>query len=103
MVFLHSIFAGFSVTNKQKLGLDVDLFHFGIEIRNGTPVFRSLLDLLFAVLVFAVFSWNVTPANSEGRLYKYLSNEWFTETVAQIVKLILFFRPMFPSVSSQHP
>jgi len=25
--------------------------------------------LLFAVLVFAEYFWNVTPANSEGRLY----------------------------------
>ena len=32
-----------------------------------TPVFRSLLDLVFAVLVFALFLWNVTPANNKGR------------------------------------
>ena len=25
--------------------------------------------LLFAVMVFAEYFWNVTPANSEGRLY----------------------------------
>ena len=27
------------------------------------------MDLLLAVLVFEVFSWNITPANNEGRLY----------------------------------
>ncbi len=48
-----------------------NIFHFQIfhKIWNGTPVFWSLLDLVSAVLVFAVFSWNVTPANNEGRLY----------------------------------
>jgi hypothetical protein len=48
-----------------------NIFHFQIfhKIWNVTPVFRSLLDLVSAVLVFAVFSWNVTPANNEGRLY----------------------------------
>ncbi len=43
------------------------------KIRNGTPVFRSLLDSVFAVLVLAVSSWNVTPANNEGRLYLLFS------------------------------
>jgi hypothetical protein len=39
-----------------------------VAVRNLTPLFRSLLDLLSAVLVFALYSWNGTPANNEGRL-----------------------------------
>jgi len=41
----------------------------------GTPVFRSFLDLLIAVLLNALFSWNVTPANSNGRLYVFVITE----------------------------
>ena len=59
---------------------------FSMKIRNGAPVFKSLLDLVFAVLLFAVFSWNVTPANNEGRLY-------FIKYESQNVKLWVLKRP----------
>jgi len=38
------------------------------KIEEQNPCFRPFLDLEFADLVFAVFSWNVTPAKSEVRL-----------------------------------
>jgi hypothetical protein len=52
-----------------KIGLYYLFWHFSAKCRNVTPVFRSLLDLVFEVLLFEVFLWNVTPANNEGRLY----------------------------------
>ncbi len=51
--------------------------HFLLDKRNWTPVFRSLLDLVFTVLLFAVFPRNATPANNEGRLYFTLSFLFF--------------------------
>ena len=38
-------------------------------IRNLSSLFRSLLDSVFAVSVFADKCWNVSTANNEVRLY----------------------------------
>jgi len=35
---------------------------------------QSSVPLLFAVLVFAGYSWDLTPANNEGRLYLIVSS-----------------------------
>jgi len=59
----------FLIHGIQNYDLCNDPFPVLTKSRNRTPVLRSLLDLVSAVLVFAVFSWNVTPANNEGRLY----------------------------------
>jgi len=37
--------------------------------------------LLFAVLVFEEYFWNVTPANIEGRLYYKHKNEHISEQI----------------------
>ncbi len=83
-----TIFSTFKCVCSKAIEIE-DMIYFLILIyiktRKGTPVFGSLLDLVFAVSVFAVFSWNVTPANNEGRLYfktvclkeKYRNNKLF--------------------------
>lgn len=53
----------FIIYDIQTYDLCIDLFPFSAKNRNGTPVFGSLLDL-----VFAAISWNVTISNDEGHL-----------------------------------
>jgi hypothetical protein len=71
--------------NGKCRSLCISFLIFSIWIRNQTPDLRLLLDL-----VFAVFSWNVTPANNEGRLYNYF---WYI-LVKKFIKIFLwqFFR-----------
>ena len=76
----------------QNLSLCVGLLTFLTKNWNVTSAFRSLLDLVFTVLVFAAFCWNVTPANTEGRLYLvFLSSLFGSGDISRYISTMALF------------
>ena len=88
----------------QNLSLCVGLLTFLTKNWNVTSEFRSLLDLVFTVLVFAAFCWNVTPANTEGRLYLVFFKQSFWEWGYQPIYFNhgFIFGSTFPELKEAH-
>jgi len=77
------------------VGLCIDLFESLSKNKNGTPVFRFLFDLVYAVLVFAIFSWDGKPPRITKaawcQFHQHFMNEFCVPTSFRQLFLVTFW------------